>query len=162
MFILRQIRIGLTSLLSIGIHKARRTTQLPPVFGWETLLSFTLLFATAPLIGIAAAGLEFLAGSIASARIAFRYGNWCLSRPFNMGLRVWALCATIALIIAWWCFAKFGRNAVATLSGAAANMTEGWIVKFALVAAIVLRSFAPGRSLVKWHLVRQSLRQSSS
>jgi O-antigen/teichoic acid export membrane protein len=158
LFVLGQFWIGLTNLLVIGIHKARRTAQLLPVFGWGALLNLALLFAAAPLIGVAAAGLGFLAGSIASAWIAFRYSNRYLSRPFSVRLLIWTLGATFALALAWWGFAVVGRDSVATLNGAAAAMAVGLIVVFALVAAIALGSLAPGRLQAMWHQVRHSLR----
>jgi hypothetical protein len=101
-FLLGQFWAGATNVLAIGIHRARRTGLLLPVFGLGALVNLALLFSLSRLVGIAAAGIGFMVGSIVSAYAACHYSNRHLSVPFSAPLLHWTLLATTVSAGAWY------------------------------------------------------------
>lgn len=160
-FMLGQFWVGLTNVLVIGIHRARQTAQLLPVYGWGALLNIGLLFATAPFVGVAAAGIGFLAGSVCSAFVARHYSNRHLETPFNARLLGWTVLATALLALAWLVFASHGREAVGSLGAALLWLAGGLVVVMALVVMLVAGAFAPGQRADMWATLRAALRPAT-
>lgn len=160
-FVLGQFWVGLTNVLVMGIHRARQTAQLLPVYGWGALLNICLLFVTAPFIGVAAAGVGFLSGSVCSAFVASRFSNRHLRTPFNSRLLGWTVLATVLLTVAWWAFSVYWRDAVESLGTALVSLASGLFVVVALVALVVAGSFAPGKSAAMWVTLRAALRPAA-
>lgn len=135
-FFLGQFWLGLTNLLVIGIHGARRTERLLPVFGIGALLNVGLLLGAAPFVGVLAAGWASLAGSICSAFIAMHYSNTHLEGKFNVRIVSWAALATVLFAGLWYPITLRYRTApAALLSGA------GLCLVVALLALILACSF---------------------
>jgi O-antigen/teichoic acid export membrane protein len=153
-YLLGQFWIGVTNIVVIGIHKARRTGQLLPVFGWGALLNVAVLFAAAPFIGVASAGLGFLAGCICSAYLAMHYSNRHLGKPFRSGLLGWTTAATLLLAAAWWAATlQWQPTATAPLPDAGV-LSAGLLLVLVLVALVMRQALLPGRVSAMWVTVR--------
>jgi O-antigen/teichoic acid export membrane protein len=81
LFVIGQFWMGSITILAIGIHGARITSRLTHVYGIGAVLNVAALVALTPLIGVAAAGVGFLGGSLASAWLA----AWYSDRHFGVG-----------------------------------------------------------------------------
>lgn len=158
LFVLGQFWVGVTNVLVIGIHRARRTAQLLPVFGYGALINLAVLFALAPLVGVAAAGVAFLAGSISSAVIARRFSNRHLGVPFNRRLTLWAIVATTVVALTWtavWLHASSSSGPQLPPAALSAAMV---MMAIALVALITQQSIDKGRRAAMWGVLRTTLR----
>jgi O-antigen/teichoic acid export membrane protein len=148
LFLIGQFWVGMTNVLVIGIHGARRTSLLLPVYGYGAVVNVAILFALARFVGVAAAGLGFLAGSISSAFLARHYSNKHFNTGFTLRLMVWTATASLGFGASW-----YGLAANFHVRDAAA----AWQL-FALGAALVLAALAiiaraavaPGRGLAMW------------
>lgn len=101
LFIAAQFWVGLLSLTSIGIHGASRTKMLIPVTAGGAIINVGLLLILAPWIGVFAAGVGFLAGSVFSAVLAAHFSNRLYGTGFSMQPLAWCFGATIAFSSGW-------------------------------------------------------------
>lgn len=95
-FVLGQFWIGAVSVLSIGIHGARVTSKLTQVYAAGAMLNLAILAIGTPIIGIVAAGVGSLLGSILSALIAAYYSNRFFALRFNPRLLAITAVGTLA------------------------------------------------------------------
>ena len=142
-FLFSQFWIGVTNVLVVGIHGARRTGQLLPVYGLGALVNAGALLALAPLIGVASAGLAAVAGSVATALLALHYSNRHLASKFNWRLIVWCLIGTgtFALID----YAVIRERISASGSSPAATNAIAVLALLLLTAVMVTQSIPRSR-----------------
>lgn len=158
-FLLGQFWAGATNVLAIGIHRARRTGLLLPVFGLGALVNLALLFSLSRLVGIAAAGIGFMVGSIVSAYAACHYSNRHLSVPFSAPLLHWTLLATTVSAGAWYgLWLRVQDQASGTPLPSPLIVVIGMAGVASLVAMVVWRSFEPGRATAMWGSLLVALR----
>jgi O-antigen/teichoic acid export membrane protein len=148
LFLVGQFWVGMTNVLVIGIHGARRTSLLLPVFGYGALINVTILFALARFVGVAAAGFGFLAGAIFSAFLARHYSNKHFNTGFTLRLMMWTTAASVGFVASWYALAT---NFHARDSAAAWQLFAlGSALLLAALAAIARGAVGPGRGLAMW------------
>ena len=160
LFLTGQFWVGMTNVLVIGIHGARRTSLLLPVYGYGAALNIIILFAMAPFIGVAAAGLGFLAGSIFSAFVARHYSNKHFNTGFTLRIMVWTTIASVGYVAA--CYALSVHDGLGHDSSATAwtSAAVGFAMLLAALAIVAAKAFDPGRGSEMWahavNLVRRA------
>jgi O-antigen/teichoic acid export membrane protein len=157
-FLLGQFWVGVTNVLVIGIHGARRTSWLLPVYGYGALVNVAILFACAPLVGVTAAGFGFLAGSICSAFVAHHYSNRHFDAKFSVKIINWTLLATAVLTVVWYQSSLHFRDAPRAFGSAAGMFVAGLCLMMGLLAIIVSQSFEPGRAAAMWKTLQGTIR----
>lgn len=142
LFLLGQFWVGMTNVLVIGIHGARRTSLLLPVYGCGAIVYMAVLFGLAPFVGVAAAGLGFLAGSMFSAFLARHYSNKHFNTGFTLRIMIWTGIASIGFVAAWY--------GLSLRFGAWNLFASGLALLFAALAVIARKAFDPGRGSTMW------------
>lgn len=158
-FLWGQFWVGVTNVLVIGIHGARRTSRLLPVFGYGALVNVVLLFGLAPLIGVSAAGVGFLAGSVVSALLARHYSNRHFDTRFSTRLFNWTVLATAVFALVWHPVAVTFSGATTSPVAALALFGAGACLVAALLALVMRQSLAPGRAGAMWSVLADGLRR---
>jgi O-antigen/teichoic acid export membrane protein len=157
-FVLGQFWVGMTYVLLIGIHGARLTSRLLPVSAIGVLVNVALLFAIAPYLGVAAAGVGFLAGSICSALVAAYFSNKHFNTRFSCKLIVWTVLATTVFAVLWYQVLLRYPEAMNRLLFSVGLLGVGICLLFTLLIAIVFRSFSHGRMADMWTTILNILR----
>jgi O-antigen/teichoic acid export membrane protein len=157
-FFFAQFWVGLTNILVIGIHGARRTERLLPVYGVGALVNVALLLAAAPRFGVVAAGWAALAGCICSALVGMHYSNIHFETKFNTRIVRWALVATLVFSAVWYPFAQhYARVAGSSVLAGIGLFAAGLCLLLALLTMIIGCSFERGRALAMWSQMRAAL-----
>jgi len=142
LFLLGQFWAGMTNVLVIGIHGARRTALLLPVYGYGAIVYVVILLGLAPFVGVAAAGLGFLAGTLVSAFLARHYSNKHFNTGFTLRIMSWTGIASIGFVAAWY--------GLSLHFGAWSLFALGLALLLAAVAIIAGKAFDPGRGSAMW------------
>ncbi len=139
-------RVAVRLLRSPGLARALVTTP-SLLLGWVIATAAVLAAGTAATLGTGTPYVALLAPAVAGAGIAYAYGPaidpaWELSQSMAVSDRMVLLVRALAV---------FGLNAAAGLaasaaSGAAAEVTFGWLVPMTAVCALALAAAALSRS----------------
>ena len=156
-FILGQFWVGMTNLLVIGIHGARLTSRLLPVYAGGVLVNVTVLLSTAPLVGVAAAGLGFLLGSVCSALLAAYYSNRLFNTRFDRKVIGWALLSTALLLAIWYPVLLHHQADILAPASAAALLAAGLALLLGLLALTMTFGFGKGRPAAMWSDLRSAV-----
>jgi len=147
LFLIGQFWVGMTNVLVIGIHGARRTSLLLPVYGYGAALNIVILFGLTPFVGVPAAGIGFLAGTMFSAFLARHYSNKHFNTGFTLRIMTWTSMASIGFVAAWYAL-SLHYGAVRDSAAAAWSLfTLGLAVLLAALAMIAGKAFDPGRGV---------------
>ena len=150
LFLIGQFWVGMTNVLVIGIHGARRTSLLLPVYGFGALLNIGILFVLAPIVGVAAAGIGFLAGSILSAFMACHYSNKHFNTGFSTRIMCWTGAASIGFVAAWYALSAHFGTPTKSPSAAWNLFALGLLLLVAVLCVIAGKAFDPGRGSAIW------------
>jgi O-antigen/teichoic acid export membrane protein len=150
LFLMGQFWVGMTNVLVIGIHGARRTSLLLPVYGYGAALNILILFALAPLVGVAAAGLGFLAGAIFSAYLARHYSNKHFNTGFTLRIMGWTSLASVGFVTAWYALSLHFNPGRDSPAGSWTLFALGLALLLAALAIVAGKAFDPGRGFAMW------------
>jgi len=148
LFLMGQFWTGMTNVLVIGIHGARRTGLLMPVYGWGAVVNVALLFSLAPVLGVGAAGVGFLAASITSALLARHYSNRHFNTGFTTRLICWTLLVSIGFVSLW--SVLTAHLSLHSVAGAWELFGAGALLLLTALVLIVSKAFEPGRGFAMW------------
>ena len=159
-FIIGQFWSGALGILTIGIHGARVTSRLTPVYLSGAILNVFAIAVLAPWFGAVAAGIGSCLGGFASAVVALRLSEAHFPLRFGARLIVTAAAASAAIaVIGNTAFAGVERGGITvaamvapmTASAAAAVLLAGmtWLVGLTprerAEMGATLATLAPGR-----------------
>jgi O-antigen/teichoic acid export membrane protein len=150
LFLMGQFWVGMTNVLVIGIHGARRTSLLLPVYGCGAALNIVILFVLAPYAGVAAAGMGFLAGTILSAYLARHYSNKHFKTGFTLRIMGWTSIASIGFVAAWYAVSLYLSPVRDSPAAAWGMFALGLALLLAALAIIAGKAFGPGRGSAMW------------
>lgn len=150
LFLMGQFWVGMTNVLAIGIHGARRTSLLLPVYGWGAALNLVILFVLAPFVGVAAAGIGFFAGAILSAYLARHYSNKHFKTGFTRRIMEWTSIASIGFVAAWYALSLHLSSNRDSPMATWGLFALGLALLLTALAVIGGKAFGPGRGVVMW------------
>lgn len=138
LFVIGQFWVGALAILTIGIHGARLTSRLTPVYLSGALMNVVAIAVLAPRIGVAAAGIGSLGGAVVSAWVSKALSEALY--PVRFGNRLLSVTAAASVALAcsgYAAFAGTGRGgiAVATMTAPVAALVAATL----LAAAVVYR-----------------------
>lgn len=152
LFIVGQFWAGLTGVLVIGIHGARMTSKLLPVYASGVFVNIVILIAGAQLLGIAAAGIGFLMGCICSALFAATLSNRHFDTRFSR--KTLGVLVAGSLVFAFAVFLTAGPLAEHLPLSVAGRRWAGVALLFSVWAAVVFAGFDRGSPRAMWALVK--------
>jgi O-antigen/teichoic acid export membrane protein len=140
-FIIGQFWTGALTILAIGIHGARLTSRLTPVYLSGAILNVLAIAILAPVMGAAAAGVGSLIGSLASAAVAARLSE--AHYPVRFGRRLpiaTALASTVIAVVGFAAYAGVGRGGITagTIARPVAAVTATTLLVVAAAAMLGL------------------------
>jgi len=89
-----QYWVGMGNMAVIGVHGARQTSRLLPIYGWGAVANVAVLLVAARWLGPLVAGIGLLAGTVISAILTVRISNRIFSTNFSLRLVGFSLLAT--------------------------------------------------------------------
>ena len=158
-YIFGQFWVGMTNILLIGIHGSRLTFYLFPVYACGALVNVTLLLIAAPLIGVVAAGISFLAGSICSALLATYYSNKYFNTRFSGKVVGLSLIASVGFTAVWHQVLLKCHEEIHSVGSAFGFLGVGMCLIIGLLALIAYCAFGEGRPAAMWAIIRVVIRQ---
>jgi O-antigen/teichoic acid export membrane protein len=90
-----QYWVGMCNMAVIGVHGARQTARLLPIYGWGAVANVAVLLLAARWFGPLVAGFGLLAGAVVSAILTVTISNRIFSTNFSLRLLGFSLLATI-------------------------------------------------------------------
>lgn len=159
-FIIGQFWSGALGILTIGIHGARVTSRLTPVYLSGAILNVFAIAVLAPWLGAVAAGIGSCLGGFASAAVALRLSEAHYPLRFGTRLLVTAAAASAAIAaIGYVAFAGIERGGITdpamalpmTASATAAVLLAGltWLIglnaRERADLGVTLAALVPGR-----------------
>lgn len=150
LFLMGQFWVGMTNVLVIGIHGARRTSLLLPVYGCGAALNIVILFVLAPFVGVAAAGLGFLSGTILSAFLARHYSNKHFKTGFTRRIMGWTSIASIGFVASWYALSLYLSPVRDSSVAAWSLFALGLALLLVALAIIANKALGPGRGSAMW------------
>ncbi len=97
-----QFWVGMTTMATIGIQGARRTSKLLPVYLSGLLVNLAFLSFGSHIFGALAAGFGFLGGSVCSALVAHHLSNKLFDTQLSNKLVGSTAVATLVFCTAWY------------------------------------------------------------
>jgi O-antigen/teichoic acid export membrane protein len=162
LFLMGQFWVGMTNILVIGIHGARRTSLLLPVYGYGALLNVVILFALAQVAGVAAAGFGFLAGAVLSALLAQHYSNKHFNTGFTVRMMSWTVMVSLAFAALWYALCLHSDALVGSLQHRWVVPAVGLCLLSSALFIIARKAVEPGRGAAMWEEALAYIRGSGA
>lgn len=140
-----QYWVGMGNMAVIGIHGARQTGRLLPIYGWGALANVLILLLAGRWLGPLVAGIGLLVGTVISAVLTVSISNRIFATGFSLRMLVISLLATtIASSVLLLMLQYLGSSVTASVAGAAWWLAGGSAVL--LAGGLAIAWFGVGRA----------------
>lgn len=146
MFIVGQFWVGVANIMVIGIHGARKTGHLLPVYTLGMLVNVVLLLGMAPRLGVASAGVGYLGGTVASALLAGFYSNKLFNTGFSWRLLATTLVGSVVMLVLLQVALAHRTGPTGSLMQALLDLAIGFAVSLPIASAVLWLGCGPARA----------------
>ena len=131
------------------------------MYAGGVLVNVAVLLAAAPMVGVAAAGLGFLLGSMCSALLAGFYSNRLFNTRFDRKVIGWAMLSTTLLLAIWYPVLEHHQSDTTSPASAVALLAAGMALLLGLLALTMAFGFGKGRPAAMWSVLRSAVQAST-